>query len=107
MSVRGLGVGSAIACDWIGQQITQRANYVKIDKNRDNKEKGDGRLAGVGEQGRAGGLLVRFYNGRQRGPACQPGQWTRLVSVSVRSMTAWIAHTQRVDSTEHECGECE
>lgn len=33
--------------------------------------------------------------------------WPSVVSVSVRSMTACIAHTQRVDSTEHECGECE
>lgn len=53
----GVGVGSAIACDWIGQQITQRANYVKIGKNRDNKEMGDGCLAGVRKQGRVEGCV--------------------------------------------------
>jgi hypothetical protein len=30
-----------------------------------------------------------------------------LVSVRVRSMTAHKASTERVDSTGHECGECE
>ena len=46
----GLGVDSAIACDWIGQQITHRANNVKMGKNKDPKEKVDGRLAGGRKQ---------------------------------------------------------
>ena len=104
MSVRGLGVGvgSAIACDWIGQQITQRANYVKIGKNRDNKEKGDGCLAGVRKQGKAGWVLRRFFIMGQW--ACVLRAWC-LVSVSVRSMTPHIAHTQRVQGIGHEYGE--
>jgi len=94
-----LGVGSAIACDWIGQQITQRANYVKMRKNKDNKDKGGGCLAGVRKQGKAGWVLRRFFIMGQW--ACVLRAW-RLVSVSVRSLTAHMAHTELEQGVGHE-----
>ncbi len=55
LSVLGLGLSLALACYWLGQQTTQRANCVKIGKGKENKEMGDGRLAGGRTQGRVKG----------------------------------------------------
>ncbi len=61
LSVLGLGLSLALACYWLGQQITQRANCVKMGKDKGIKEKVDGCLAGGRERIKAGWLRVRFY----------------------------------------------
>ncbi len=102
LSVLGLGLSLALACYWLGQQITQRANCVKMGKDKGIKEKVDGCLAGVREQPKPGGLagsvlLMGWW-------VCVLPSWG-LVSVSVRSMTAHIAHTGHEQSTGHEYGD--
>ncbi len=46
-----------ISSEWHdGPMFTEQPNRVKMGKGKDNKEKGSGCLAGVGEQAMAGGL---------------------------------------------------
>lgn len=71
-----------------------------MGKDKDNAGKMSGCLAGVRKRTGAGGWLGSFLISAM--VACVLRAWG-LVSVSVRSLTAHIAHTERVESTGHEC----
>jgi len=90
------------AAAWQARTISrQQANDGKMGKDKRNRGKGDGRLAGVREQTRAGELVSRFNNGQW---------WHRRragssVSGSVRSLTAHRAHRGRVWGIGSEYGQ--
>jgi len=98
-------LGLELACG-SANKYSNRANYVKIGKNKGIKEKGSGRLAGGRQRSKADGLLVRFiYNGMVGlRPACVE------LSVSECSLNdsthgTYSTHTQRVQVIGHEHSE--
>ena len=83
------------------QQTAEQQSNSTMGKGKDDAGKRSGCLAGGRKQGKAGGpgesvpLMVIGVLGR----------WLwGLVSVSVRSMTAHMAHTGHEQGTGHECG---
>jgi hypothetical protein len=77
-------VGEGWAISW------SRAKHVKIGKNKGNSQKTRGRLAGVGKRSMVMGWW--FGSSLSGSVGQRPGSWS-LVSVSVRSLTAYRAHT--------------